>query len=70
MQQLMDLKRRLKAMKQTGELIRIRNENLANQNYYNKKVTYDKLRHIVASRIPPGSMSKDFISKVAKSLSI
>jgi len=68
MQQLMNLKRRLKAMKQMGELIRIRNENLANQDYYNKKVTYDKLRHDMASRIPHGSMNKDFQNKTGISI--
>ena len=63
LQHLMNLKKRLKAVKQMCELIRIRNENLANQDYYNKKIEYDKLRHIVASRIPHGSMNNDFRAK-------
>ena len=55
-------------MQHMGELIRIRNEILATQNYYNQKVTYDKLRYIVASRIPPGSMNKVLKNKIAKSI--
>ena len=55
-------------MKQMGELIRIRNENLANQDYYNLKNEYDKLRHIVASRIPHGSMNNEFKAKAGFSI--
>jgi hypothetical protein len=50
---LMELKKRLKAIKQMPALVANRNESLLAQDRYNKEIDYTRLRKNINSKIPP-----------------
>jgi len=67
--QLAMLRKRIKLMKAMPELVAMKNEHILNNDNYNKKIEYDKLRNMVAEKIPPYQMNKDNTKKVLNLLS-
>ena len=62
--QLLMLKKRLKFMRAMPELVALKNNHILNQDNYNKRIDYDKLRNVISERIPPNQMNREAKRKV------
>jgi hypothetical protein len=62
---LLELKKRLKAIKQMPALVANRNESLLAQDRYNKEIEYARIRNNINNKIPPYQGSKGNMSIVA-----
>ena len=51
-------------MKAMPELAAVRNERLEQQNRYNNKMDYDKLRNMIAQQAPPSQMNGDMATRI------
>ena len=68
MMQLLGMKKRLKSIKQMPELVAVKHQKLAEKDYYNKMVEYDRIRNYVDSKIPPNQANKEMRAKVISKL--
>ena len=59
MNQLLGLKKRLKAIKQMPQLVANRNERLFEQKRYNQEIDYARLRNNINTVIPPYQASNE-----------
>jgi len=66
--QLLMLRKRLKFMKAMSELVAMKNDHILNQDNYNKRIAYDKLRNVISEKIPPNQMSRETKRKVVNLL--
>jgi len=66
--QLLMLRKRLKFMKAMPELVAMKNDHILNQDNYNKRIAYDKLRNVISEKIPPNQMSRETKRKVVNLL--
>ena len=51
-------------MKAMPQLVALRNERLEQQNNYNNKLDYDKLRNMIAQEVPPNQLNRDTATRV------